>query len=231
MIYFPFGKILNFPKFSYFRENSLFNHASNKMYSFPINNISRYASKLLITVLLFSTASNIHFLWSSHLEHNECLAYPSLSKNEIIIKPVTVAILYSYAPFIVLSTMNLLVAYKLFKANSVFNLPNIELRERCDQCNQKSTSNYCNSTRRMSVVRQSTTLVLIAISFLFILLTSPLQTLNIFIWSDPRLNNDANIVLLRTSLSLLSKLNHSLNFFIYLAIGKRFRSQFRMVFC
>ena len=72
--------------------------------------------------------------------------------------------------------------------------------------------------------------MLLGVSTMFIVLTLPLVLFNMF-WNEIGLGNYTLLMILHKSLYLIYFLNTAINFWIYAAIGPKFRKELKLLFC
>ncbi|XP_069114695.1 probable G-protein coupled receptor B0563.6 [Argopecten irradians] len=188
-----------------------------------------------VSIIMFLTivAINVHFMWTVDLsitktngsdiatcEANERYAY-ALTE----VWPWVDAAIYSFVPCFILAILNFLIIRQVLLAR----------RFRCQLQNCKSGRNNQLQKRLPTEGSIKLTLMLLAVSFTFMITTLPNNvSLIVTALMDSHLNNlqqIARFALAKTITELLMYTNHSLNFFLYCATGKKFRRNIEKLIC
>lgn len=186
----------------------------------------RRTRTIIACIIILMCVVNAHLAWTTELR------YVQLSNTAVVgncntsgsakfIWPWCDALIYSFAPSVVILVCNSLIIRKTMAATRRRSrMQNYEL----DTNVSVSLHGKRASTQKYNI---NLTVSLLAISFTFLLTTSPIIVLHIVsaCFPDLAVNNKqlAELHLLRTIFELLMYSNHSINFFIYYAIGSKFR--------
>jgi hypothetical protein len=161
------------------------------------------------------------------------------------------AFIYSFAPFLVITLLNVLIIREVLKARShrqrMQNTPEHHFHQALprrrllgshlvSQCRNglttSSSSTSSTNCRRASGPGEGTklTVMLLTVSFTFLLTTLPMNIALIFtaFWNQQKtheLHHTAQFNLAKTVTELLMYVNHSINFCLYCATGHKFRQQ------
>lgn len=204
-------------------------------------NVTR-ARIVIIAVVVAICCLNSHILWTVELRykgHNETLT-PECEASEshtVLVKevwPWVDAAVYSFVPFVIITILNVLIVRQVLSA-----------RERRSKLqNMELTTNFLRSKgshKRPNESSKKLTCMLLAVSFTFLLTTLPMNMLQIvsaFFGADSESADPqayrkryAQLTLARTVAELLMYVNHSVNFFLYCATGRKFRKQVKDMFC
>ena len=167
----------------------------------------RVSTVTLGLILLVVCGLNIYTLFLFDIEYDTtngfyyCL---QLKKEHVLISSLVDYTLYSLLPSLCLWTANSILIYKL-KASRDF---------------QRSASVYGSGTDSQKTPKIS--LTLLAISFTFLILTTPLSLFYI-IQAFHEIPQTDGVILGRQVLEVLSSLNPAINFFLYCMSGPLFR--------
>ncbi|KAL4235052.1 hypothetical protein ACF0H5_006690 [Mactra antiquata] len=195
-------------------------------------NLSR-AKRVIGLLALLLVGCNLHFLWTVELKSNSdgsivyCDAADDVRYLVTTIWPWVDATLYALAPFLLIAVFNTLIIRQTIKATSWRDelqkgpLINIEKRKMAKDNNLKLT------------------IMLLSVSFTFLITTFPMAIVMVFHnkWASDI--NDPSITihvvtqrrLIRTIAEMLMFLNHSINFYLYCALGQKFRNQVLKTLC
>ena len=197
---------------------------------------ARRARWIILVLFLSLFALNMHFLWTIELnpENQLCDAGPSYKVLVRQVWPWVDAAIYSMVPFLIISILNVsIIRGVLFarRKRTILQMHPLVLTTR-RQVPRKITKQPNEHSR-------SLTCMLLVISFSFVLTTLPMNVftiVNAFVGpgtqsesEDDAMLKFATFKLARTVVELLMYLNHSINFFLYCAMGEKFRLQFRMM--
>ena len=185
----------------------------------------RYARFGIATIVISFIALNSHFLWTVHLKVisfnqtslSECMAYDKYSTLTEEVWPWIDAVTYSFLPFIIISLLNSLIVRYVISAKKVRSV----LQVYSTRTRRNIVSSHCETSRKI-------TIMLLAISFTFLLTTLPMNI--VLIYTSSFVADDdmsfSKMTLVKTIAQVLMYTNHSINFFLYCATGKKFRTQF-----
>ena len=183
------------------------------------------ARNIAIGLFLMMLAINAHFFWTVevqlfHHQSDELELCRSAKRHEVLVDvvwPWVDAVLYSFAPFFIIMILNSLIIHQVMLAK--------RLRLAAGSDYEQRRPSHESSTRL--------TVMLLTISFAFLLTTLPMNIVSIaaaFLDSSD-LARVAQFELARTVTQLLMYVNHSMNFFLYCATGQKFRTQLMWVVC
>ncbi|XP_060071610.1 growth hormone secretagogue receptor type 1-like [Ylistrum balloti] len=176
---------------------------------------------------------NSHFFWTVQLRHEKtnttntvyiCDAGQSFTD---LVNDVWVWVdagIYSFVPFVILSLLNGRIIQKVCIAKNERTL--LLSKERTDiGCNSKMKHSSCEVNRKL-------TIMLLMVSFTFLLTTLPMNIILIMTksWNEQNQQQKAAFYLAKTVSELLMYLNHTINFFLYCISGRKFRRQIFSLF-
>lgn len=204
-------------------------------------NVTR-ARIVIVTVIVAILLLNSHIFWTVELKHNghngtvdskcEASEHPQVLVREVL--AWVDAAVYSFVPFIIITILNILIVRQvLYARERRTKLQNMELTTNFLRSNKGSNKRPNESSKKL-------TCMLLAVSFTFLLTTLPMNVLLIvsaFMESDgsadpqTREKRYAQVTLARTIVELLMYINHSVNFFLYCATGRKFRRQVKDMLC
>lgn len=182
------------------------------------------AKKLATVLMAVFFLLNSHFLWTVEIVYYSLdrARIPECSISYRIIKavwPWVDALVYSIVPFFVIILFNTLIIRHVMIARGK--------RDSLQNRYQQRRPSQEGSTRL--------TLMLLTVSFTFLLTTLPMTIVSICAqFGNPKpdeLARVANFKLMRTTTELLMYANHSINFFLYCATGQKFRHQLAWIIC
>ena len=188
------------------------------------------ARKVILGLLAGLFLLNLHFFWTvkiMYFKHNneripQCGSADEHSRLVEEIWPWMDAFIYSFLPFVAIMALNGLIIRQVVLARRHRN----ELRPGGGMYEQRRPSHE-GSTRL--------TIMLLTISFAFLLTTLPMNITSILADFFNIYKNDLRMVakfsLARTITELLMYVNHSMNFFLYCATGQKFRHQLVWMIC
>ncbi|KAH3793982.1 hypothetical protein DPMN_147510 [Dreissena polymorpha] len=192
----------------------------------------------LATCLLYS-----HIFWTVELRShdiNGTFSYKCDASLEhvLLIKeiwPWVDAAVYSFIPFLIILVLNSMIVRRVLVARrersklQMIPLTNIYL-----------TPSRC-SCKRSNESSKKLTCMLLAVSFTFLTTTLPMNLLMVVnaalgddktsVYSYEYQRKYAILKLARTVVELLMYINHSSNFFLYCATGRKFRQQVKLMLC
>ena len=164
----------------------------------------------------------------------QCSAVPEHAALVLEVWPWVDAFVYSVLPFVAILVLNALIVSHLVKARR-----QRDCLLRCSSGSQSSQLQPPHFNQRQQQRRPSQegstrlTLMLLTISFAFLLTTAPMIVVN----ASSRFCDKDNLLvrsrftLARTVAELLMYANHSVNFFLYCATGQKFRHQLVWMLC
>lgn len=177
------------------------------------------AAVVMVIIFLLLVAINSHFLFSVKYftftldgkTHSQCMGIYETFMTEIW--PVCDAFIYSFAPFIIIIVMNTIIIYT------------VKHRHGFMASNGKSQGEI---QREMKL-----TVMLIMISFTFLITTVPVNITMIVVRLLRNSTKDICQVFFLTKsikavVSMLMYVNHSMNVFLYLLTGQKFRQELFM---
>ncbi|XP_070190166.1 probable G-protein coupled receptor 139 [Littorina saxatilis] len=181
------------------------------------------AKKVIGFLVLLMFTINLHFFWTVEIVERQpvdgnnvsnCEAAPHHQQLVNAVWPWVDACIYSFVPFIVILVLNILIVIEVIEA-------------RAHRLRMQSTSERrraCGPGEGMKL-----TIMLLTVSFAFLLTTLPMNISLIVTAFWDHSNNDLRRVvqfkLANTVAELLMYLNHSMNFCLYCATGQKFRQQ------
>ena len=179
----------------------------------PIQKVTDNSLRIICIIGVLSVLINIHLLWTANLQNLSCLSFPSASFFSKEVSPILTAVLNSYIPFLSLLTLNFAISIKLMRTKE----------------------NVGKKKEKSKFAKNNITILLMTISFLYVILTAPTQTLNTIIYAKPELFQQPFYQFLRSFFTVLSKSYYCINFYFYLIINKEFRKRFfiiiQRIFC
>lgn len=193
------------------------------------------ARSVTLSLLCMAFCLNVHFLWTTelsevHLNSSDvakCTAGPEFDFLLTDVWPLVDAFTYSFIPTFICSVLNTLIIRRVIIAR--------KYRVRLQKCNTGR-----NNLLKKSLPSESTiklTKMLLAVSLTFILTTLPnsiyivVQNYWNFDHGENLLVEISNFALARTVTDNLMFINHSVNFFLYCATGKKFRKNMDRALC
>lgn len=182
------------------------------------------------------SAINFHFFWTVELSEKnyenkkvamQCDAAPEFAFLVNDVWPWVDAAIYSFVPMVIISVLNSLIVYKVCQAN---HEREYLLKEEQRNNRRKNKHNSAEASKKLTVM-------LLAVSFTFLITTLPMNIVVIatIFWNNSSSNQGLEEIggfkLAMTVSKLLMYVNHSINFFLYCATGKKFRRQIIKVIC
>ena len=195
-----------------------------------ICNITR-ARRVVIFLSIVFFAINCHLLWTADLQTEtyegeiitKCEGVEEYRTLVNVTWPWIDALLYSLVPTIVIVLSNILIICQVIRAT--FGRDYL----------QNGSAMKQDTRRNPTVINVKLTVMLLTISFTFLLTTLPINIVMIVnhIWRHQQTTakERARMWLILTIAKLLMYLNHSINFFLYCATGQKFRSIVIRVVC
>ncbi|ELT94867.1 hypothetical protein CAPTEDRAFT_205369 [Capitella teleta] len=187
------------------------------------------AYKVVVSLFVVLFLMNSHFFWTVEVKQTtlgtgeevyHCAGgdqYKTLIND---IWPWVDTVVYSFLPFVIILTLNVLIVLQVVKA-------------RRDRRSMQTPGSRLPSHRHFVRTNPADsggkiTVMLMSISVTFLLTTLPVSIANIFVKylsMDSDLSTMLNYQLVRTITVLLMFTNHCINFFLYCATGQKFRKQ------
>lgn len=173
----------------------------------------------LFIVTVICSGVNIHFFFTTTYSGNVCRAKEEYLDFYQFIWSWVDATVYSFVPFILLLTMNVLIIVFLTQANA-------KSRQMKNHFKIKRSEEQGNAVNSRKL-----TIMLLSITCAFIILTAPAVTIHIlrekgkpfFDLTKPQ--DMAKYILTRQVSRVLLYLNHSINFLLYCITGSKFRQE------
>ena len=202
-------------------------------YPFKANqmcNVPR-AKKVILGLVLLMFGINLHFLWTVESVEEVidgrnvvyCRAVEPYSTLVNEAWPWVDACIYSFLPFVFIIILNIMIIKQVVKAHRT--------RERMQSVSERQKL----EGRRQNTEGTKLTIMLLTVSFSFLLTTLPMNVSLIVTTFWNQVLNDphkvARFTLVKSITELLMYLNHSMNFFLYCATGKKFRQQIVRLLC
>ena len=189
------------------------------------------AIKTMIGILLVLLCINFHFLFTTQIvfydnEEGDSLIpqCDAAAGHETLVMevwPWVDTCLYSLLPFIIIFILNILIIHKVIIAR----------KHRQSMSNSTSSSGGSGSGEGSAKV----TVMLLTISFTFLITTLPMNItiITTAFWNPyvTTLATASKFKLARTISEMLMYTNHSINFYLYLLTGQKFRQQLVKIFC
>lgn len=190
------------------------------------------ARAITLSIFLILLATNSHFLWTVHVSDtylNESTVCEAVPKHVFLVTkvwPWVDTVLYSFAPYILLFNLNFWIIRQVLSA------------KKCRTQLQNCTSGRNNHLQKQlpSEGCIKLTIMLLAVSFAFIITTFPVNVYLIIgsLWrQDEKMGLQllARQALISKITELLMYINHCINFYLYCATGKKFRKHMEKLVC
>ncbi|XP_052788786.1 probable G-protein coupled receptor 139 [Mya arenaria] len=198
-----------------------------------------YRARVVILAIVVATCLlNMHIIWTVELQtkdHNgtltsECEASQLHRVLVMEVWPWVDAAVYSLFPFVIISILNVLIVRCVLSAR----------KQRSHMQNLGGTTKFLAVNKQQGGKRpnessKKLTCMLLAVSFTFLITTLPMNILLLVRAFTEEKNKDLNsheykkqfaqMTLARTIVELLMYVNHSVNFFLYCATGRKFRRE------
>lgn len=198
---------------------------------------TRHARWGIISIVGLFIFINCHFLWSVELVHftfnstviSKCHPTDGYIRLNEDIWPWVDAVIYSFLPSFIILVLNSLIILNVISARNA--------RKRLRQQSKLFLRNGQNSNHRShGEMSRKITLMLLTVSFTFLVTTLPMNIViiykSVFLASgSTSMNTLMKVKLMNTIAEMLMYTNHSINFFLYCATGKKFRNQFKAMVC
>lgn len=197
----------------------------------------------ILGIFFLLLSVNFHFFWTTDLRNIEyegeiftqCDSSESYEKLVTEIWPWVDAFIYSFFPFVIILTLNGLIIHRVLLSKR--QRSGLDASRSAYSKPDDSGAGGINRPQRNSHSEHSTklTVMLLTISFTFLLTTLPMNMLLIvkaFI-TQKEVSTEVitRFMLARTVTELLMYSNHSMNFFLYCATGEKFRQQLLLLLC
>ena len=197
---------------------------------------ARRARYVIFCVVSAFFATNAHIMWTVELRHDtingKTIVCDAADGFEILVQdvwPWVDAALYSFVPFVTITILNCLIIYQVLKARK--RRTKLQHAQACSS----SVGLLCQSqAKKTNESSKKLTCMLLAVSFTFLLTTLPMNTFTIVsAFMDDQFKKEyiIELNLARTVVELLMYINHSINFYLYCATGRKFRKQFKVMLC
>lgn len=184
-----------------------------------------------ISMLVILMIINSHFLITVHISDtylNESSTCEAVQEHEFLVEtvwPWVDTVMYSFAPYILLFNLNFWIIKQVVSA------------KKC-----RTQLQHCTSGRNNQLQKRlpsegciKLTIMLLAVSFSFIITTFPVNIYLILdsLWKDKNggLKPLVRQALIATITELLMYTNHCINFYLYCATGKKFRNHMQKLVC
>ncbi|WAR11491.1 GHSR-like protein [Mya arenaria] len=192
-------------------------------------NLTR-AKRIICLIAFLIVAINFHFLFTVSVHEHEhglksCDSAPQFRLLVTVIWPWIDASLYALLPFLLIVVCNTLIIIQTLKATIWREAQNGPLINTADKRKVFKDNNI------------KLTVMLLSVSFTFLITTFPMAIVMVFHsgWSRDIENVPLSVIaqrqLIRTSAEMLMFLNHSVNFYLYCALGQKFRNQVLKTLC
>ncbi|KAL8574169.1 hypothetical protein ACOMHN_024613 [Nucella lapillus] len=203
------------------------------------------AKKIILFLVLLMFTINLHFFWTVEVVERSlggrnvtyCEAAPFHQRLVNDVWPWVDACIYSFVPFILIILLNIHIIKRVIQARAKrLRLQNTSLHHYHRQMSRlRKRVNFVGE--EVSRCRRSRgggeglklTIMLLTVSFAFLLTTLPMNVLTIVttFWHQQQysLRHTVRFKLAKTVAELLMYVNHSINFGLYCATGHKFRQQ------
>lgn len=184
------------------------------------------ARRVTLLLLVVFVAINSHMFWTVTIDDREyCIPKENYEEFHDKVMPWLDAFIYSFVPFVVLLTLNILIIYDNRKAT---------LRRR-----SMRSQNRSNRTDSRQQFHQRLTAMLLSVSFSFLVCTSPKvifisireSAFQFIVNGKVNYQGYASYLMASRISDFFLYLNHSINFFLYSIHGQRFRRELKKMFC
>jgi hypothetical protein len=190
-----------------------------------------FRARLVVGLLIWILCViNAHFFWTVEVSVNKvdqhddvfmCDAVPDYVFFVKDVFPWVDAAIYSFLPFVIIIVLNCVIIRQVVLARRArSSMQNHENRAKGDEAKAMRSGNESNT---------KLTCMLLSVSFSFLLTTLPMN-ISLIVTAFYKAETTsyrqiAQLTLGQTVTELLMYVNHSINFFLYCATGKRFRRQ------
>ncbi|KAH3772461.1 probable G-protein coupled receptor 139 [Dreissena polymorpha] len=188
------------------------------------------AKRVIALIASIFLSLNIHFAWTmtTHEKSNgfkECIPTKSFHYLVVTIWPWIDATLYALLPFLLIVIFNTLIIFQTLKATIWRDAA------------QNGPFKQSDKRKYFSDTNIKLTVMLLAVSFTFLITTFPMAIVMVYHsqWNGNTENASIPVLaqrqLIRTSSEMLMFLNHSVNFYLYCALGQKFRNHVMKKLC
>ncbi|KAL3859749.1 hypothetical protein ACJMK2_009947 [Sinanodonta woodiana] len=194
----------------------------------------RKARCIIFCVICLICIINVHFFWTVDLKSvssndtvgRKCEASDNHKVLVEVVWPWVDAAIYSFLPFVVITILNSLIVRQVFSAKQKRHQLQYILRSPKSVTRTMPSRNQGEGSKKL-------TCMLMSVSCTFLITTLPMNICLIVraFWYSNDVKNYATFTLLTTIAKLLMYTNHSINFFLYCATGRKFRKQFQTMMC
>ena len=194
---------------------------------------SSRAKRIIALLALIFILLNLHFLWTVTLTnrtHGTKVSHKCEAVHKFVffvtnVWPWIDAALYSLVPFILIIAFNVLIIIQTLRATSWRG--------------EAQKGPLMNVEKRSNDKNAKLTIMLLSVSFTFLISTFPMSIAMVLHthW-EKEMHDPSSTVqliaqrrLMRTIAEMLMFLNHSINFYLYCALGQKFRNQVMKTLC
>ncbi|XP_013404405.1 thyrotropin-releasing hormone receptor [Lingula anatina] len=193
--------------------------------------------KVLLTGAILIVCKNLHLAWTVRLHNGQlCLFLPKNNEALLTAWPWFDIIVTFLLPFMMLTSLNTVIIRTVLKANKTQKrLVSFSLIKKMDTLQvpgQPATPHHSNPQKSHERQRLQVTIMLVSVSVLFVLMTSPYKILllfDLFIGQNSEVVSSAWYVLLTHAFQHLYYTNSAVNFYLYCLSGRIFRRHLRHV--
>lgn len=192
------------------------------------------AFRLIVGLFVLLLAFNVHSLWTTEIHTfnhtNRCEPATGYEPFALGVWPWLDACVYCFLPFSVILVLNALIVRAVVRAGARRHALGHSRPSPYDEHrrSESSASSGVESNARL-------TIMLLMISMTFLVTTLPMNVILIVTTFRKSTAKDqveaTKFRLARTIAELLMYANHSMNFFLYCAAGRKFRSQLLKIVC
>ena len=186
----------------------------------------RRAARVITAILIFFTLFHSHFLWtmeltkSTYTDSFHCRSAANFVFFVEKVWPWIDGFLYCFAPFAIILILNTMIIVQVIRSRR--HRRNITRTFMTGEATPLATPRYAENSFRVTVM-------LLLISFTFLFCTLPMAVVMIvrafLSYENITLQQIASYRLASTISELLLYTNHSINFYLYLLSGHRFRQE------
>ncbi len=175
------------------------------------------ARMVVIVFLVTMAIGNSHVFWTLGLQsydNNTVTICGPAPEDHLMtdVYPYVKLVTYSILPFVIVLVLNLCIIWKLWIHHQPFG--------------EKNKPGYANRHSQNRI-----TIMLLTVSCLWLILTAPFTMVSLLLRHTKNAHGAAQTLLYKTLCFTLLYINHSINFFLYCCVGRRFRRKLREVFC
>lgn len=169
---------------------------------------SRRISYVLAWLFSASFAFNLHILQTAKLENSICVQYPLDGILNTRILSILCAVFIIHLPF------GMLIAFNFAICNRILN-------------NDKMVMSKTRTLQKKYKCSRNTAILLMTITFSFIVLLGPITSLNVITFHRPVLFKQPYFLYMRNLFSIFAKINYGMHLYVYLILNKRFRARLK----